>query len=154
MSERELQRRKLTGTLASCTVTASVAALGLGGDKFLHPGDANTKRDLGKAVTEFQTELSSKFFQAPSQVIIPATINKKTGSLTSLFRKLAFCSQFLFCLFLRLQTKMHPVIPVITFSILILIVIVIIIDSISCENKRVHAGCNDGLVSSTRVTRF
>jgi len=79
MSERELQRRKLTGTLASCTVTASVAALGLGGDKFLHPGDTNTKRDLGKAVTEFQTELSSKFFQAPSQVIIPATINLKTG---------------------------------------------------------------------------
>lgn len=83
MSERELQRRKLTGTLASCSVTASVAALGLGGDKFLHPGDTNTKTDLEKAVTEFQTELSSKFFQAPSQVIIPASISRKSGKLTS-----------------------------------------------------------------------
>lgn len=78
MSERELQRRELTGTLASCTVTASVAALGLGGDKFLHPGDTNTKKDLEKAVTAFQTELSSKFFQAPSQVIIPASISRKS----------------------------------------------------------------------------
>jgi len=79
MSERELQRRKLTGTLASCTVTASVAALGLGGDKFQHPGDTNTKRDLEKAVTAFQTELSSKFFQAPSQVIIPASSSRKSS---------------------------------------------------------------------------
>ena len=82
MSERELQRRKLTGTLASCTVTASVAALGLGGDKFLHPGDTKAKSSLEKAVSEFHTELSSKFFQAPSQVIIPASVNRKSGKLT------------------------------------------------------------------------
>lgn len=81
MSERELQRRKLTGTLASCTVTASVAALGLGGDTFLHAGDTSTKRALEAEVTEFHTELSSKFFQAPSQVIIPASINRKSGKL-------------------------------------------------------------------------
>lgn len=79
MSERELQRRKLTGTLTSCTVTASVAALGLGGDIFMHAGDTNTKRVLEKEVTEFNTELSSKFFQAPSQVIIPANISSKSG---------------------------------------------------------------------------
>ena len=90
MSERELQRRKLTGTLASCTVTASVTALGLGGDKFLHPGDTNTKRDFEKAVTTFQTELSSKFFQTPSQIIIPASISGKNGKLMSLCSNLAF----------------------------------------------------------------
>lgn len=84
MSERELQRRKLTGTLASCTVTASVAALGLGGDTFLHPGDTYIKRALEKEVTEFHTELSSKFFQAPSHVIIPASMNRKSGKLTFL----------------------------------------------------------------------
>jgi len=110
MSERELQRRKLTGTLASCTVTASVAALGLGGDKFLHPGDTNTKKDLEKAVTAFQTELSSKFFQASSQVIIPASISRKSGKLTSLCSMLAFFLSIPleFCLsLLRLQIKVH-----------------------------------------------
>lgn len=73
----------LTGTLTSCTVTASVAALGLGGEKFLHPADPKTKRTLEKEVTEFHTELSSKFFQAPSKVIIPASVNKKSGKLTT-----------------------------------------------------------------------
>ena len=85
MSERELQRRKLTGTLASCTVTASMAALGLGGDTFMHAGDTSTKRVLEKEVTEFHTELSSKFFQAPAQVMIPANINRKSGKLSLSF---------------------------------------------------------------------
>ena len=79
MSERELQRRKLTGTLASCTVTASVAALGLGGDRFVHAADSSTRESLEKEVTEFYTELSSKFFQAPTQIIIPTNANRKNG---------------------------------------------------------------------------
>lgn len=79
MSERELQRRKLTGTLASCTVTASVAALGLGGDRFVHAADSSTRESLEKEVTEFYTELSSKFFQAPTQIIIPTSANRKNG---------------------------------------------------------------------------
>ena len=83
MSEREYQRRKLTGTLTSCTVTASVAALGLGGDTFMHAGDTKTKRVLEKEVTEFHTELSSKFFQAPAQVIIPASVNRKSSKFNS-----------------------------------------------------------------------
>lgn len=83
MSEREYQRRKLTGTLTSCTVTASVAALGLGGDTFMHAGDTKTKRVLEKEVTEFHTELSSKFFQAPAQVIIPTSVNRKSGEFNS-----------------------------------------------------------------------
>lgn len=81
MSEQEFQRRMLTGTLTSCSVTASVAALGLGGDKFLHPGDSKMKKVLEREVTEFHTELSSKYFQAPSKVIIPASIDKKSGEL-------------------------------------------------------------------------
>lgn len=81
MSEREFQRRMMTGTLTSCSVTASVAALGLGGFKFLHPGDPKMKRALEREVTEFHTEVSSKYFQAPSKVIIPASIDKKSGKL-------------------------------------------------------------------------
>ena len=83
MSERELQRRKLTGTLTSCSVTASVAALGLGGDTFLHAGDPGTKEAFEKEVTEFHTELSSKFFLAASKVTIPASISNKNGKLKS-----------------------------------------------------------------------
>lgn len=83
MSERELQRRKLTGTLASCTVTASVAALGLGGDRFVHAADTSTRESLEKEVNEFYTELSSKFFQAPTQIIIPTNANRKSGRLCS-----------------------------------------------------------------------
>ena len=111
MSEKELQRRKLTGTLASCTVTASVTALGLGGDKFLHPGDTNTKRDFEKAITEFQTELSSKFFQAPSQLIIPASNSGKNGKLMSLLNLcVVFSFPLEFCLSrLKLQTKEHSI---------------------------------------------
>lgn len=83
MSEREFQRRMMTGTLTSCSVTASVAALGLGGFKFLHPGDPKMKRALEREVTEFHTEVSSKYFQAPSKVIIPASIDKKSVQFTS-----------------------------------------------------------------------
>ncbi|PFX34680.1 Calponin-likey domain-containing protein 2 [Stylophora pistillata] len=83
MSEQEFQRRMLTGTLTSCSVTASVAALGLGGDKFLHPGDSKMKKALEREITEFHTELSSKYFQAPSKVIIPASIDQKSAELTS-----------------------------------------------------------------------
>ena len=78
MSDSEFQRRKLTGTLASCSVTASVAALSLaGGDKFLHPADASTRKALEQEVTEFRTELSSKYFQASPQVTIP--VHMKSG---------------------------------------------------------------------------
>ena len=59
----------------------SVAALGLGGFRFLHPGDPKMKRVLEREVTEFHTEVSSKYFQAPSKVIIPASIDKKSGKL-------------------------------------------------------------------------
>lgn len=79
MSERELQRRKLTGTLTSCSVTASVAALGLGGDTFHHAGDPCKKEAFEKEVTEFHTELSSKFFLAASKVTIPASISNNNG---------------------------------------------------------------------------
>ena len=48
----------------------------------MHAGDTSTKRVLEKEVTEFHTELSSKFFQAPVQVIIPASINRKSGKLS------------------------------------------------------------------------
>ena len=68
----------LTGTLTSCSVTASVAALGLGGDKFLHPGDSKMKKALEREITEFHTEQKSTEIARLSQ---SADIRLYAGSL-------------------------------------------------------------------------
>ncbi|XP_048577373.1 cilia- and flagella-associated protein 47-like isoform X2 [Nematostella vectensis] len=71
MSDREFQRRQLTGTLSSSTVTARVASMGLGGDMFLHAADPSIKKSLDLALTRFNVETSSKYFKTPSYVSIP-----------------------------------------------------------------------------------
>ena len=79
MSQRELERRQLTGTLTSSTVTASVAAMGLGGETFVHAGDASTRRALDLGATKFQVESSSKYYQVPSHIVVPVSTTRKNG---------------------------------------------------------------------------
>ena len=70
MSDQEIQRRQLTGTLYSGTVTAGMLAtmMGRGGEKFINAGDL---KNLDLDSTRFKVECSSKFYNAPSQIILP-----------------------------------------------------------------------------------
>ena len=69
----------LTGTLTSSTVTASVAAMGLGGESFVHAGDTSARKALDLGTTKFQVESSSKYYHVPSHVIIPVNSTKRSG---------------------------------------------------------------------------
>ena len=80
MTDREIQRRKLTGTLFSGTVTAGMlSVMGHGGERFVHAGDPDARKNLELDVTRFQVECSSKFYNAPSYVTIPASSSRTSG---------------------------------------------------------------------------
>jgi hypothetical protein len=82
MSERELQRRQLTGTLSSSTATARVAAIGLGDEKFIHASDPAIKCSLELIQTKFRVETSSKYYKAPTYMTIPASNESLAGNIS------------------------------------------------------------------------
>ncbi|XP_070567350.1 cilia- and flagella-associated protein 47-like [Ptychodera flava] len=80
MSSKEIERRKITGTLSSSSVTAAIAKLELASSsrediltKFKSPATLANKDTKSKV---FEVELSSKFFSAPATVTL--TLPSKT----------------------------------------------------------------------------
>ncbi|XP_072178621.1 cilia- and flagella-associated protein 47-like [Diadema setosum] len=84
MSDAEIRRRQLTGTLASGSVTAAIAALGLTDDHIITKSQSavifNTKQDQKPEGTRFSVEVNSKFFEAPMHFFIPSPLAKKPKS--------------------------------------------------------------------------
>ena len=75
MSEKEFTRRKLTGTLASGSVTAAVASLA---EPDLNPKKKSrllAQMTLNPDGTDFTCEASSMFFKVPKSVFVPHPIN-------------------------------------------------------------------------------
>ena len=75
MSGKEFERRKLTGTLASGSVTAAVASLA---EPDLNPKKKSrllAQMTLNPDGTDFTCEASSMFFKVPKSVFVPHPIN-------------------------------------------------------------------------------
>ncbi|XP_078698604.1 cilia- and flagella-associated protein 47-like isoform X8 [Branchiostoma floridae x Branchiostoma belcheri] len=79
MSEYERERRKVAGTLASGTVTAAIAAMGLH-DRVVDRSRHITTSHMLIAPPEgttFNVQVSSPLFDAPTQVFVPSPLNNR-----------------------------------------------------------------------------
>ncbi|XP_022089961.1 cilia- and flagella-associated protein 47-like isoform X2 [Acanthaster planci] len=82
MTETEIRRRQTTGTLASGSVTAAIAALGLTDETVLTgktSANPNTKSDKPEG-TRFMVEVNSKYFETPSTLFVPSPLTLKPKS--------------------------------------------------------------------------
>ena len=79
MSEVEVQRRKKTNTLDSCSATAAIAALTLSGEKFVHAVDSSSSTSLAPMSTTFAIETTSKYYSVPKSVTIPIVMSTSQG---------------------------------------------------------------------------
>ncbi|XP_033635373.1 cilia- and flagella-associated protein 47-like isoform X1 [Asterias rubens] len=82
MSQTEIRRRHVTGTLASGSVTAAIAALGLTDESVLSgktSANPNSKTDKPEG-TNFSVEVNSKYFETTPAMFVPSPLTLKPKS--------------------------------------------------------------------------